>query len=192
MSDKRARFFLYRLRQSWNAQYADTIAFYYPPLIFLVPMDLAMILRSTSDRWCAGARYAFPLIVLFLPPSLSCALSFRSVTWVASCAGSPRVYLWRAALYHTQQHNCQLYSQHTPASLPLAMFLWWCDPPPPLLLMLRSPQLLPRRRRWGELLMACSVHTAVPAAAGHTPSTPSNRHIKLDKTNRATQKSFTN
>lgn len=124
------------------------------------------------------------LIRLFLPLSLSCTPSFRTVTYGRQLCREPQsVFTASCTLSHTARTAANF-----TRSVLQPPCLWPCF----FFVPVRSctaaacffcPQLLPCWRRWGELLMACRVQTAVPATAtGQAYSTPSRKNTKLKQT----------
>lgn len=166
-----------------------TLTFSYPP------PHLPCSHKSSPDpplhlrQMMCRCKLCISLIRLFLPLSLSCTPSFRTVTYGRQLCWEPQsVFTASCTLSHTAAQLPTLLGAYS--SLPASghVFLHRGNPAPLLLAaacccLLLFPQLLPCWRRWGELLMACGVQTAVPATATGQPySTPSSKNTKVKQT----------
>lgn len=124
--------------------YSDTITFYYLPLIIHVMINLALILLLHLREMIRGCKLCDSLIHLFLPLSLSCSPSFRTVTYGRQLCREPQsVFTLSCTLSHTAAQLPTLLRacSSLPASSHVSFhsFFFLCDDPTPLLHASSSP-----------------------------------------------------
>lgn len=112
--------------------YSDTITFYYLPLIFHVMINLALILILHLREMIRGCKLCDSLICLFLPLSLSCSPSFRTVTYGRQLCREPQsVFTLSCTLSHTAAQlptllrACSSLPASSHVSFHSFFFLWW-------------------------------------------------------------------
>lgn len=124
--------------------YTDATAFYDPPLHLPSSHESGPDPLLNSRQMMCSRRLCTSLICLVLPLSLSCAPSFRTVTYSCQLCREPQsVFMESCALSHTAVQLPTLLVVQPSCLWPCFFFFllwWWLDP---ALLLFLSPQLLP-------------------------------------------------
>lgn len=167
--------------------YTDATAFYDPPLHLPSSHESGPDPLLNSRQMMCSRRLCTSLICLVLPLSLSCAPSFRTVTYSCQLCREPQsVFMESCALSHTAVQLPTLLVVQPSCLWPCFFFFF-------ALVVVRSrsaavsfsPAAALLERRWGELLMACSLQPAVPATAIRTAYTTPSSENTLTKNNRS-------